>query len=475
MIEHGRTPCWLRRALFLALGVLITGALLGPTVYIPSPWDGWIRLTLFRLATVVFVAVALAVVIRDRNFWSSLPFARHQPFQRISVFFAFWSFYAVASLAWVQDLGRGLRYLGILFPMMLLQFAIATLAGTRKKLPYVIILVLSVEAFIILFAVYEGRTGFHLPLSRLNEIQSNSVTSFFRNENDLATMITLALPFFWTATYLLRSLAVRIVCYSVAIVALVVLAWTESRLNVIATGLMFLLWLVILPKTIPATGRSGMGFRCRRFSVRLAGAAFLLLSLGLAWVAGQILIPEPKFVARDLKFHISELSPKPPQSPEVSTSTSKSLVIRINLQYNAWTLLRQSWFLGVGAGNLEAHMRNMPGVNEIVNLHNWWGEVAVNFGVVIAGGYVASYLWTLYRLWHLLQRSTKVEPVWHWLHTSNFMSATVLSVAALGPSTAVGLAPWWVHFGLAWAALAAECPDPQDDPQDHTAQPVRNA
>jgi hypothetical protein len=42
-------------------------------------------------------------------------------------------------------------------------------------------------------------------------------------------------------------------------------------------------------------------------------------------------------------------------------------------------LLKEHYFLGVGAGNVEYHMAQFKDLTQgIVNMHNWWGEVLIN-------------------------------------------------------------------------------------------------
>src|SRR5690606_27985022 len=70
-----------------------------------------------------------------------------------------------------------------------------------------------------------------------------------------------------------------------------------------------------------------------------------------------------------------------------------SIVIRWYLLMYGLRFLRESHFMGVGAGNVEARMEAYRELlDNKVNIHNWWAEILVNFGVIVFALYVVFYV-----------------------------------------------------------------------------------
>src|SRR5690606_13876147 len=116
--------------------------------------------------------------------------------------------------------------------------------------------------------------------------------------------------------------------------------------------------------------------------------------------------------------------------------------------------LAKSHYMGVGAGNIEPLMEGAPKVDK-VNMHNWWAEVLVNFGVIIFVIYMALYIWMLWRLLKLalLKTSPNVSSVIRWGAVSCLAAMIGYSIGGIAPSTAIHFTPMWICYGLSLAVV----------------------
>lgn len=82
-------------------------------------------------------------------------------------------------------------------------------------------------------------------------------------------------------------------------------------------------------------------------------------------------------------------------------ASSGSDATRLNLIKNGFHFLINSFFMGVGLGNIEYHMANFGiySTGSITNIHNWWMEILVSSGVFVFIFYIVVYLKNLKRLY----------------------------------------------------------------------------
>ena len=124
---------------------------------------------------------------------------------------------------------------------------------------------------------------------------------------------------------------------------------------------------------------------------------------------------------------------------------------RIRLIEGGVRLSLDSRLLGVGAGNAEYHLRQIPGLEKVYNLHNWWLEVLVNGGALVFVGYLAFYaalLWSLFRV----ARDTQ-DGLMALTAASLFAALVGYVLGSLSPSSAIHFTPMWIHFGLSLAVI----------------------
>ncbi len=110
---------------------------------------------------------------------------------------------------------------------------------------------------------------------------------------------------------------------------------------------------------------------------------------------------------------------------------SGSDAIRRNLLKNGLDFLVNSYFLGVGLGNIEYHMAHYAiyQTAQITNIHNWWFEILVSSGVIVFLFYVIVYLKNLYRLYRMstskFEKDVKSLASMFFCFLSGFLAASV--------------------------------------------------
>ena len=130
------------------------------------------------------------------------------------------------------------------------------------------------------------------------------------------------------------------------------------------------------------------------------------------------------------------------------TSTKESMGIRKSLLYSGLDFIKRTCGMGVGAGNIEYWLRykNTVDVSKIYNIHNWWAEIAVSYGVGIFTAYILFYIGLIYS-------SYKAKVQAHDKKLKNFYSA-ILScevgfiVASVSGSTLISAEWLWVFWSV---------------------------
>jgi len=129
-----------------------------------------------------------------------------------------------------------------------------------------------------------------------------------------------------------------------------------------------------------------------------------------------------------------------------------SIGVRLNLIKNSLIFLVNSFGFGVGAGNVEYYMANFPvyETGSVLNVHNWWAEILVDYGIFIFVGYALLYLGLfikLYRTYGKIGNSEKMicEALLVGLVTFFFASISSSSIMAIGAQ--------WIFFAFALGFL----------------------
>ncbi len=344
--------------------------------------------------------------------------------------------WAVMSLAWATNLGAGIRWSSFFVMMVGLVIAMPIAFTTRRRVIRLLILLGIVFGCVTLVALIEVNFGIRLPTSRfagVGKVSSFAATSVFGNENNFATYLTLTLPYLFCLGLIFRERRVRIIGGVLTAADLIALLFTGSKDNLIAMALVFLTVLIFLA-TDPRQ-------RTRFLGLILIGIVALLVIIPS--LNGTGLLPLPQRAVT--KFSFTALQ-------QEIASGQGSGAARTSLLKDGIGFVGDSGGIGVGAGNAETYVLNLPDFPGVSNLHDWWLEVTVNLGLVGLSLYVAFYGFLLTRAMRIARRAA--DPLIRYLSLAGTAALVGLVIGSLGPSTMIAFSPMWVTFGLILTTIA---------------------
>jgi teichuronic acid biosynthesis protein TuaE len=128
--------------------------------------------------------------------------------------------------------------------------------------------------------------------------------------------------------------------------------------------------------------------------------------------------------------------------------------IRRGLLVNGFDILKSTFFIGTGLGNVEHYMamKRSFELGGIVNLHNWWMEILVSSGVVVFIAYVALYLYNTVFLWKRIQITN--GPKLFWLNCVFTGLSIGFIISSIGPSSLIGCEWLWPLMALTFKATS---------------------
>lgn len=302
---------------------------------------------------------------------------------RYVLFFAIWLLWAIFTLFWspvTMDSARHIEALIIGCAIILFSLLFLSDEDGIRSLHRLWVIA---TAIFIAIAIWEVVTGMHLTSSGEQERPGIYPRAVFWNPNDFATFLCLALPFMFCLLHQIKGTVSRVSVVILMLASMVFIVKDTSRANIIASvigGAAILL--------IPGVTR------------RFKSIFMVLLVAGVVFLAAFTLFNS--YVTPRL-YIISTL-------PEQITSISgadDSTTIRMDLIRNGLSFLQDSHYLGVGPGGFEYWMTERPVYYTagIINAHNWWVEMLVNYGVVLFLIFVVFYVGLLSGLLRVFRRS----------------------------------------------------------------------
>jgi len=290
------------------------------------------------------------------------------------VFLAIWLSYAFFSVTWALSKPFAIRHLMFLLMAFSVIFFIVYYFSNIKDLKRSYYLWILILVALLLIGMWETLTGNHLPISGLigapfvNRYMPSAV---FDNSNDFATYIVLSIPFIISLVHYTKNIFIRLFGMVIFSLAFYLLVKTLSRANYIAVIFEFIFLFVFLLN------------KRTKFKVTVM--------IGLIILAVVIAIPGSALIQYFFKNNVISQQIQSIYSPW--SLQYGSIDVRINLIKNSLIFLLKSLGFGVGAGNAEYYIAHYAVYNTrgILNLHNWWVEILVNYGVFVFIGYIILY------------------------------------------------------------------------------------
>lgn len=406
--------------------ITVIAAIMGPSLAMPQARSVF----LFRVLIVILgMAVVGHLLLGGRLVYSRVLGIPSALLGSLAV----WS---VISIAWAGDRGAAIRWTTFLIIMIGIVVAMPLVFNTRQRVVRLMVVLGWVFAVVTGIAFLQV-VGIHVPVSHSTSqtaVAASAAISVFGNQNNFATYLTLSLPYMACLATVYPDRRRRVLGILGTLAVLAALLFTGSRANLLATALVFGALLLFLG-TNPATRRKFFG------AIAIVGAVVVLV---VPTLLGSGIVPLPKQTTTKFSFSVLRR--------EVSTGTGSGAV-RASLLADGLDFIGQTGGFGVGAGNAESRVEQLPNPPPVPNLHDWWLEVAVNLGLVGLVLYVAFYLHLLTRQLRSARRT--MDPLVQYLSLSGGISMVGLVVSSLDPSSMISFAPMWVLFGLGLVALVA--------------------
>jgi teichuronic acid biosynthesis protein TuaE len=404
---------------------LLFSCLIGPNFSIPI---FGIQISIYRFALVLAILFFFNSSIKQLfKFRNSNGF--------IYVIFLFlWFVYSLFTGLWVRDYFSWLKYLSFLGSGFIITLLIFSNINNSNLFISIIRVVVVLAGFLGILGIYESLTGnyFFLDESSLEWYRDSSllqkVTNFrepitvFANPNNYALFLYYAVSYTFLLIFIEKKTYIKyiyIIILSICIFSIFITLSRSVFLGLIIFGAT-LLYLLI--KKGP--------FNIKKRALQLSLIIFTILFF--------LLLKYAYFI--DDLFVFDTLS------------DGGSDYLRQNLIYNGFIFLYESFFLGIGLGNIEFYMKfkNVYDVGSITNIHNWWMELLVSSGIIIFLYFLFLFLKTLSKSIKRINFNLSEDSFW-----INCVFASIqlgFIIASIGPSSLIGCEWFWPLLALSFKA-----------------------
>jgi len=393
--------------------------LLGMSVF--SVKVGNYHLFPYRILIPLIWLISIIRLIRNRGQLEIQPI-------KIKVFGLFllvWFLYAVISFNWAIDKTGAIRHIFFLALSFSLILFSVLFFDTIDDLYIVSIIWLGFLSLMLILGFFESTYGYHLPVSRYYQSQRLKLfpTGVFYNENDFATYLSLSAPFLLSYFLFAKKFLYRFLLLGSFLALLYVMVSTDSRANFIAIILEIGFFVVIF-----------FSFQSNRKEILFLITSSILVLLFFP----ERVLNRAERLLRNFQTLVVQLS-----------TQTESIGHRINLAKNGLLFLLSTWGFGVGAGNVEYWMQTRAyyEIGYRINIHNWFLEVLVNYGIFIFAGYMIFYFSLIYKIFQVLKRNQND-------HKMKLIGVAILGsmigflAASISSSSIIAFKPQWMMYAI---------------------------
>jgi teichuronic acid biosynthesis protein TuaE len=343
-----------------------------------------VQLGFFTLFPYRFFLLSLVIIFFSKGLVNGKIVFHHKHIKTYIYILFFWLLYSIISIAWAASKGDAIRDITLLLMSFFLIFFSAYYFDKEKDFINLFNIWMFVLCVLIMIGFWENITGNHLILSKYyNETRIRFMytpTTIFHNPNDFATYISLSIPFILSFCRHTKKIFIRLLNICCFLAAFYLLVSTGSRANIIAV--FFEILFIFL------------------FLLNINKKAKFLISLTMIIIIFSVIFPLESVYRFYYKI-ITELNSLFSQIELMEGSIGT----RVNLIKNGLYFLYSTSGFGVGAGNAEYYMEHYSQyyTGGILNPHNWWLEILINYGILVFIAYILFYvgiignLWTVYR------------------------------------------------------------------------------
>jgi|GEM_PF-822538 len=357
------------------------------------------------------------------------------------VFLIIWVIWATVSVVWAQSKMGAIRGAFLLICNVLTIFLISYLIDNEKNHRRLWSIFYTAFALSAVVGLWEIATTHHLPVSKMNTyIPPRPIpTAFYANPNDFAAYIVMYLPLIYAGfKYEEHNTFIK---YLLCVAGVFSLLYTNSRASYIA----FLLAIAsacILAVIDSANKSEFLNKKAKIKSLIMLVTVVLMLifdSVGFGWFKNTP--GNPSMI--DQISNITEVD------------ENGSTQVRVNLIKNGFKVLNEKpwqYITGIGAGNTEMRLARYAGTTDgIVNMHNWWMEMLLEYGIIITILFIWFYLSMIWRLFKIYINSPTRN--YKMFAEGLLLSLVVFFMASISPSSIRGMPALWIVFGQSLAFI----------------------
>ncbi|MCM3361412.1 teichuronic acid biosynthesis protein TuaE [Niallia sp. MER TA 168] len=387
---------------------------------------GAFSLFLYRILLLLAIILYVCTALYDKRL--VVDFTR-SGLSFIWLFFGGWILYGMISVLWSISIIASIKYLSLLMMGIAFVYLASMTFKTRQQLKFFLAGWLGMTVLLVGIGFVNYFFSIQLPSSGLYGASIHKLsypTAVFFNQNDFAVYLGISFFFFLAVAKNAKKTMLKGSTFLLSVMVLILLYLTESRaamLAVIGGGLVYLF--LLIPK------------RWKKL---------MLLTLFGLFVLGSLL-----FANRGIaKVHLLMDSAGEYGFDEVLPSN----LARINLLRNTFYYLLDSYGFGIGAGNIPYYLEHesyFPTGN-VYQVHNWFAEIAGNFGLVILLGYLFVWIYTFIRFYRIYQRSnSRTDKM---LLEASMIGMVSFLISSISPSSVMNLYFHWVFLGFILSTLS---------------------
>lgn len=332
------------------------------------------QLSLFRITILILFTITIVKFFNDNSIKEKIK-AIKNPQKYSIVFIIIWIFYSIISLIWVQDYNLWIKDLFFLFTffMATLLFFVY-LEGLKDYLN--ILRIFSIVGMVHVFIGWYEYI-FQKNLFIVNEYYAYRVIeklpiSIFINTNNFATFLMFLIFTLWINFKTSKFFISKSLYFIFLICSILLMFITNSRANILGTILGLII--ILLFSLFKSKNKLKMKVISYIYFVTL------IFSLIALYFHRKILEAISSVFSESFTF-------------EINNAQLNSEAIRSNLLKNGWDFLVSTWGFGTGSGNIDYWMKYKSTFNTdgIYNIHNWWMEIMVSYGIFVFILYLLFY------------------------------------------------------------------------------------
>lgn len=404
------------------LMILIASVFLGTEIIaIPTPFA---QLTIYRIFA-LSVPLLIVYFLIQKNKHIKIKENSYATF--FVAIFIFWWLWSIISFIWVEDIRLWLQAVFLL--TLGVSSVIAVYLWTKNRQEWETLIKISwvMMSLLVVLGYYEIITNHYFfadmtKLDKYSTFVADPMTripiTHFENQNDFATML-LAYVATSLILYYITSHSLKRIGYLISTFLGSYLIYRSSSRMILLCLFLYIFSLILLTFK--------WDFKRKHYIIGLL-IVIIVSAFSILYIpAVQNMIDVFIYTGRT----------------DIVTGDTG----RVNLLRNGIIFLASTFGFGVGAGNIESWMANyrfLP-TQKIINMHHWWGEILVGYGLLVFILYVLAYGLMIYRLFQIRRNQTKRRKK----VTNQLIAFMVVYILASITSANNMLIEWhWVFFGL---------------------------